>query len=328
MFYVPGALKGLDGFWLEKCLRAELGRLGTSRIDLIDAQFEYPEGVGAVRAARALGLPVFVTLRGLLTKYLKSPSRRAQCLDALRAATGVISVSHSLKRTAEEHGIDGSKIRVIPNAVDPGAFGPGSRAEARRALGVGPEEPLVVTVAHVQPVKGQHDLVEALAQVKVKRGAVRAALIGNHEYDTRYTRAVKRGIALGGLQADITFLGQQPPHMIAHWLRAADVFALPSYHEGCCNAVLEALACGTPVVTTPVGDNANYVDASHGLLVPPGNAAALAGAIDAALDRKWDRRAIAAQMAARTWDHVAGEVLDYYLERLADRTGAPLARGY
>src|SRR5262249_37888964 len=160
---------------------------------------------------------------------------------------------------------------------------PGPRDEARAALGIAPDGPLIVTVGHVQPVKGQHDLVPALARVRSRRGPVRLALIGNDRYDPRYTRLVRRRAPAGGLGGEVSFLGQQAPEGVALWLRAADLFVLPSYHEGCCNAVLEALACGTPVVATRVGDNAEYVGEASGRLVPAGDVAALAAAIDNAL---------------------------------------------
>jgi teichuronic acid biosynthesis glycosyltransferase TuaC len=319
MFYLPGVFKGLDSRWLRACVMSELQRIRDRKgpVEVIDAQFEYPEGVGAALAARAVGLPVFITLRGLLTKYLKTPQRRTQCLRALHDATGVISVSHSLKRTAVAHGIDGSKVRVIPNAIDSATFHPGPRDEARAQLGVTGDAPLVVTVGHVQPVKGQHDLIPALARVKARRGAVRLVVIGNDRYDAPYTRQVRRLVDGSGLGDDVRFVGEQVPAQVARWLRAADLFALPSYHEGCCNALLEALACGTPVVATRVGDNAEYVDESRGRLVPVGDIETLAAAIGDALERSWDRPAIAAPLALRTWDHVAAEVVAFYHERLA-----------
>ncbi len=257
-----------------------------------------------------------MTLRGLLTKYLGSASRRGQCLRALREATGVISVAHGLKRTAEAHGIDGSKIRVIPNAVDAATFSPGPRAEARAGLQIGPDGPLIVTVGHVQPIKGQDELIRALAAVRSRRGPVRLVMVGDDRYDLDYTRLVRGRIAAEGLGAEVSLVGQQPPARVASWLRAADLFVLPSHHEGCCNAVLEALACGTPVVATPVGDNPEYVDPTRGRLVGVGDVPALAEAIDEALGRSWDRPAIASAVAGRGWDRVARETLDFFRERL------------
>lgn len=320
MFYLPGMLKGLDGLWLRNCLLTELPHVRRGRpIDVIDAHFEYPEGVGAVLAARRVGLPIFVTLRGLLTKYLKSPSRRSQCLTALRDATGIISVAHSLKRTAESHGIDGSKIRVIPNAIDNRTFSVGCRSEARASLGIAQDDSLIVSVGHLQSIKGQHDLVRALARTDSRGGQVRLMLIGNAQYDLQYTRSIRRLITELELGAKVDLLGQQPPDRVAQWLRAANLFVLPTYHEGCCNAVLEALACGTPVVTTPVGDNADYVDDTRGQIVPVGDVSALAAAITVALGRVWSSAEIAAPVASRTWDHAAQEILDFFHERLEMR---------
>lgn len=323
MFYLPGALKGLDGFWLRRCLLGEIGRLRRERpIDLVDAHFEYPEAVGAVGAARALGLPVFVTLRGLLPKYLATAARREQCLGALREATGVISVAHSLKQLAEENGIDGAKIRVIPNAIDARTFAPGPREAARAELGVDPAAPLIVTVGALEARKGQHLMVRALARIKSQRGPVRLIVVGNERFDPAYTREVVREIAESGVGAEVELVGQQAPARVAAWLRAADVFALPTANEGCCNAVLEALACGTPVVTTAVGDNTHYVDEARGAILPQRDVPALTSALSEALDRDWDRPAIAQAVAGRTWGHVADEVLDFFHERLGSRTAA------
>ena len=317
MFYIPGALKGLDGHWLRRCLLKECRRAERSGpVDLLDAQFEYPEAVGAVRVAQFLGVPAFVTLRGLLTKYLQTRARRKQCLQALHDATGIISVAHSLKRTAEEHGVDGSKIRVIPNAIDVRTYSPAPQAEARGLLGLELGVRVIVAVGHVQPVKGQHDLIAALAQTKARQGLVRLMLIGNEQYDRGYTRSLQRQIAALGLANEVRFVGKQSPEQVACWLRAADLFALPSYHEGCCNALLEALACGTPVVATPVGDNRSYVGRHCGILAPVGDVAALAAAVDEALSRTWDRATISAGVSSWTWDDVAVATLDFYQERV------------
>src|SRR5262249_22552410 len=209
---------------------------------------------------RELGGPVFVTLRGLLTKSLASRVRRGQCLWALRNAAGVVSVAHSLKRTAVDAGIREQAIRVIPNAIDAKVYHPGPQGESRRELGLPAGDPLVVTVGHVQELKGHHLLIPAFAQIRARYPGARLAVTGNRDYDRAYTKRITGLIQGLGLEGAVTLVGRQMPRQVACWLRAGDVFALPSSHEGCCNAVLEALACGVPAVTTPVGDNAEFIE--------------------------------------------------------------------
>ena len=110
----------------------------------------------------------------------------------------------------------------------------------------------------------------------------------------------------------------QSPEQVATWLRAADVFALSTFDEGCCNAVLEAMACGLPVITTPVGDNARLVDPPHrGFIVPVNDAEALASALSAALATDWDRETISQFESHYTWDEAARMTSDFFRSRLA-----------
>ena len=115
------------------------------------------------------------------------------------------------------------------------------------------------------------------------------------------------------------FVGRIPSAEVARWLQAADVFALATSREGCCNAILEALAAGRPVVTTPAGDNAHFVrDGVNGYVVPIDDAEATAAALERALSRKdWDAEAISAGLEVGGWDDVARDVLGFFRERVA-----------
>jgi glycosyltransferase involved in cell wall biosynthesis len=125
------------------------------------------------------------------------------------------------------------------------------------------------------------------------------------------------------LREHVRILGNIPPTTVATWLRAADVFALGTAREGCCNAVLEALATGLPVVTTPAGDNAWFVEEGiNGHLVPVDDASAMGDRVATALERTtWDRAAISRKLMQQvgSWDRVATSVLDFFNERLGAR---------
>jgi glycosyltransferase involved in cell wall biosynthesis len=114
--------------------------------------------------------------------------------------------------------------------------------------------------------------------------------------------------------------GGIPPAEVARWIGAADVLTLPSWSEGYPNVVVEALACGRPVVATDVGGTSEIVNVSNGLLIPPRDPAALAAALTRALDARWDHDAIAAA-TRRSWDDVASETLSV-CEKIIDNNAA------
>jgi hypothetical protein len=154
MFYIPGVFKSQDGRWLARSIRKALRALrDAGRLQVIDAHFGYPEGVGCAHIAEELGLPYFITIRGLETDVLARPVVGEQLLRALRGARGLISVSHSLLDLVAAKGVDPGCVLVAPNAVDRAVFRPGSRAEARARLNVSNDQPLIVSVGHLLSVK-------------------------------------------------------------------------------------------------------------------------------------------------------------------------------
>jgi glycosyltransferase involved in cell wall biosynthesis len=104
-------------------------------------------------------------------------------------------------------------------------------------------------------------------------------------------------------------------------MAATDVVTLPSYMEGCPNVILEALACGRPVVATNVGGIPEIMSEECGRLVPPRDPAELAHALASVLDRTWDAAAISAHWS-RSWDNVAAELLEIFESLVSARQAA------
>ncbi len=98
---------------------------------------------------------------------------------------------------------------------------------------------------------------------------------------------------------------------VAVWMAAANLVTLPSYMEGCPNVILEALACGRPVVATNVGGIPEMMNDECGRLVPAHDAVALAQALASSLDESWDATAISAHWS-RSWNTVAAELLEIF----------------
>jgi glycosyltransferase involved in cell wall biosynthesis len=172
-------------------------------------------------------------------------------------------------------------------------------------MGVDQNDALIVYVGRLAESKGLCEALEALTMLHKTRLNVRMVLIGQGSFEETMRR---RASALR-ISDRLIFTGAQDAQQIARWLGAADVFTLPSYAEGCPNVVIEALSSGRPVVATNVGGIPEIVDERCSILVPPRDAGALANALEIALSRNWDERAIASHFR-RPWDDVAAELLE------------------
>jgi teichuronic acid biosynthesis glycosyltransferase TuaC len=320
---VPGILKCLDGLFLFLWTLPVLIRLRREfRFDVIDAHFVYPEGLAAVLAGLVFRVPVTVTLRGMLPLLVPFRLRRPQLRFALRRAARVIAVSESLKRDAVALGIPAERVRVIENGIDPGLFHSIDRTEARRSLGLPKYGPLLVSVGTLAPRKGFHLVMEAMAKLKKSWPTLRFAIVGSDGPEGAMGAELRQLAQKLGIEDRVVFAGTRKRGELASWYAAADLFVLATAHEGCPNVVLEALACGTPVVGTPVGSIPELLTPEVGLIVER-NVESIAAGIDKALKRGWDRDAVRAGICSRTWRAVGAEVAEELWAALDGAHSAP-----
>ena len=226
------------------------------------------EGLVAARAAR-----VPVVIHGEHgTLQLRRHQRWLQRLG-WSAASRVLSVSSVLAgKMAEGTGFPLRRITTIRNGVNLGRFQPTDPTAARALLGLPGQSRLIGTVGRLVPVKDQATLVDAVAELG--RSGVAATLViagDGPERAALETRARERGV-------DLRLLGYRPD--VDQVLAALDVFVLSSVSEGLSNTILEAMASGTPVVATRVGGAEEMIeDGVTGVLVPPSDVPAMAGAL-------------------------------------------------
>jgi teichuronic acid biosynthesis glycosyltransferase TuaC len=305
----PRIGKCLDGLLLFLGTLPTLVRLRREfPFDAIDAHFIYPEGSAAVLLGKVFRVPVLITLRGMLPLLVRYRLRRPQLRFALRRAARIIAVSGSLKADAVGEGISPGRVRVIENGIDPELFRPLDRAEARRSLGLPADGPLLVSVGTLSPRKGFHLVMEAMAENPGLRSA-RFAIVGGDGAEGAMEAELRSLAVRLELEDRVVFAGPRSRGELASWYSAADLFVLASGHEGCPNVVLEALACGTPVVATPVGNIPELLTPEVGI-VAEREVPALASAIGQALARDWDREAVRARIEPRTWQAVGREVME------------------
>ena len=250
---------------------------------------------------------------------------RAGAVDGLARATrrararargrGICSknfaVSTSVRDWIAGYTGDASRVDVIPNGVD-GSFyrlGPEADRDGDRILYVG-----VINFN-----KGIDILLEAMPEILRRRPTARLELVGGSFYrNTRLQREkLERRAAALGLGDRLTFVGHRAPDEVARLMAQSAVLVLPSRAESFGSVLVEALACGTPVVATRCGGPEDIVDDAVGKLVERENPAALAEALVSVLERRdeYNPQAIRDLALRRfSWDILVEQTLDVYRE--------------
>jgi teichuronic acid biosynthesis glycosyltransferase TuaC len=326
-WYIPKVLKSVRGLFLFLSALHHVRRLRKSfDFDLIDAHFAYPDGFAAVMLGRWFRRPVCITLRGTIAQWWVRAIGRRLCVWAMCRSERVIAVAESLAVYPREAGIPTHRIAVIRNGVDLERFQVIDPSVARRRLGLPEHTRILVSVGHISPRKGFHRVIRSLPAVLESFPDVHLAIVGGAGAEEDNSAALQALIQQLGLSRRVLMVGSKTPDEVALWLAAADSFVLASDFEGCPNVVLEAMACGRPVVASKVGDIERMVPNFAGALFEdPEDDRALSSCIGSALTRKWDPCRIRAHVAKRSWDSVAEQVATEWsmaLEAFYNRKGS------
>ncbi|WP_426703020.1 glycosyltransferase [Rhodanobacter sp. Col0626] len=285
--------------WLLSLLWQRGRQLRAAHYDCVLASWAYPDAVAAGWLARRLGIPYLVKVHGSdLNVQATHALRRPQIRMVLRGASAVIAVSHALAGKVTELGVERNRVHVVYNGVDHALFIPGSRSEARVRLGLSADAPLLLYVGNLKSSKGCLDLLEAFPAVVAARPRARLVYVGTGPAGAAL---LDRAAALGCAKR-VQLVGAVAHGDLGNWFRAADVLCLPSHNEGVPNVVLEAMACGTPVVASYVGGIPEVVPEYAGILVPPHAVEALSVALIQATGRSWDCTQIAAHASGFRWE--------------------------
>ena len=235
--------------------------------DLIDAHYLYPDGVAAALLARHFGRPVVSSVLGddvITHPEFRLPRR--MIVWAVRRSAGVTCVCQALKERLVAVGAPADKVAVILHGVDFELFQPVNREEVRRRLGL--SGTVLVSVGHATPRKGHHLAIQALASLP----EVTLLIAG----DGWYEETLRKLAAEVGVQDRVRFLGHVAQEDLKDLYGAADALVLASSREGLANVLLEAMACGTPVIATAVWGTPEAVTAPEaGVLMRDRSAEAL-----------------------------------------------------
>ena len=275
------------------------------RFDLVDAQFFYPDGPAAAAIAAALGLPLSIKARGSDIHFWGHRRGTAgQVRAAGMAASGMLAVAAGLADDMAALGLPRERITIHRTGLDRTSFRPLDRAECRSKLGLPQGVPLLACVGALIARKGQVHAIEALTHLPEAQLVLAGA-------GPDMARLKARANALG-LADRVHFLGPVPHADLPVVLSAADVFVLPTLSEGLANAWVEALACGTPVVTTPIpGAIELLTDPAFGRLAAGGGAAIANAVRDLLADPPLPER-VAQGAAGFSWDDNADQLVIHW----------------
>ena len=312
---IPRFLKGFDALSCAIATVRTVRRIEREegfRADVIDVHWTYPDVVAGYWLARTRDRKLLVTVRGREALYPGEHGLRRLLLDyCLRRADAVVTLSDELRRLVAGRGVPAERLRTILNGVDGESFAWTDPAACRARLGIAPGRKILVSVGALVMRKGHHKLIEAVRSLG-RGGELDLHIIGGPGPEADASELLHRMIEDGGL-ANVHLIGGVRHRELRSWYGAADLFCLATEGEGCPNVVLEALACGAPVVATDVGAIREIVvDAENGFVVGTNDVPSLATAIAKALQWPWDRRRIAESMQRRGWDRCAGEVVAAY----------------
>ena len=284
-------------------------------IDVIDAEFFYPDGPAAAILGEKLGIPVSIKARGSdINLWGAKDFGKAQILEAAEKSAGMLAVSENLADEMAALGIERDKITIHYTGLDRDRFRPLGNVSLRPTLAkqlgfdLPADAPLLVSVGALIERKGQGLIIEAMPQIPNSR----LILVGHGEDEPRL-RALAAKL---GLTERVHFAGSQDHDVMPVILSAADIMVLPTASEGLANAWVEALACGTPCVTSNVGGAGELFKTPEAGRLVPRDAGRIAKAIQDILADPPKPEKVSESVSQFSWEN-NGATLAAHLERLS-----------
>lgn len=258
-------------FWsLRKSVESVLHKIGHKNIDVVYGHFWHNANT-MVNFALKYHKPLFVACgeSGKAIDELLDVLKPQEKQRLTEAVKGVISVSSENKNRVLKNSLAAEDIiEVIPNAVDKNVFFPRESGKLREKFGIKDSDFVISFVGGFTVRKGSSRLSDAISLLNDP--SVKSFFI------------VSRALSYDKCIPDcsgILYMDSVPHDLIPDYLSASDVFVLPTLNEGCCNAIVEALSCGVPVISSNLPFNDDILDETCSLRVDPLNVEEIKNAI-------------------------------------------------
>lgn len=303
---VPKVGMTLSPYLLYRWMRPVMSQLMADGydFDLIDAHYFYPDGVAAALLGRWLNRPVVITARGSDINVIARHALPGSFIRwAARQAAGVIAVSNGLADEMAARGLDRQRIRVLRNGVDLDLFRPLDRQACRREMGL--EGPVLLSVGNLVALKGHDLVIKALHNLP----GFQLVIVGTGPEEGTL-RALSE---TQGLSDRIRFHGGVAHEELATIYNAADALVLASASEGWPNVLLEAIACGTPVISSDVSGARDAVSApAAGLICRERTPEAIVAAVNSLLAKRPSREETRRHAEHFDWDETIEQQVALY----------------
>ena len=308
-FYIPKIAVYLHSYFMFFSMLPQIPFALKYRANVLLASWAFPDAVASAAWCRILNVPLVIKVHGSdINVKAKMPGQRKQIEWALRYARVVVSVSKALCKQLKKLGVSDKKIRLIYNGVDLDVFRPEKKITANQALGLQANQKKILFVGNLELTKGCKELLMAFVELLEIEGDSELQL--HYVGRGRAEKELKICAEKLGCLDNVHFMGEAQHTELVHWYNAVDLICLPSYNEGVPNVLLEAMACGLPIVATRVGGIPEVVSEESGILVEKQDPDALITALRTALDRKWNKDLIISGIKGLSWDSNLSQLED------------------
>ncbi|AOV08549.1 glycosyltransferase [Sporosarcina ureilytica] len=253
-------------------------------ISMTHAHYAFPTGVISLIGKRIFKIPYAVTVHGGDIDKMagKHSSIQKMTRKILQGAEAVIVVGEQLKQDViTRFGVSKENVEVLSMGVDTKVFKKYTQSEVRNLLGIHDDGEIILFVGNVIREKGVAELIQAYAKLRDRFPNSSLYILGSQRNDT-FIKELGSMIQAQDL-SNVHFIKPIQQEGVAKWMAAANVLALPSYHEGFGLVALEAMATGTPVVGSDVGGLSYLLQDGTGVLVRPKEVESLADGLEEVL---------------------------------------------
>lgn len=329
IFYTPGIFGRHHWKMYRSCLQKHFHKVVNEfKPDAVLIGFLYPDASAVVPLCNELRIPYALRVNGSDFRIrTKQAGFRSIIVELLQQAPLIFCPGEALSRDIVQSGIHEGKVIAFRNGVDSHLFRFRTYTDAMEEFLMKKwpppyltKEQYVLFVGNLQKVKGADRLILAWRDICQKHPSAKVLLIGDGPERKRLERMAR------SVSGDVLpiFLGVLPHEIIGLWMNIADCICVPSRSEGMPNVVVEALASGTPVVATDVGEIPFMIkDGINGYIIRTKNVnerdivTELAVQLERALMQDWDRRFIAEHSGICTWDDAATTIVEGMKKLLA-----------